>query len=100
MLHQHIEQWFILSLRSDNHHIIVIFCSSTNQRDSTYIDFLNDSRLISTRCHGCFKWIKIYNHEIYFRDFILLNLLNILFQSTTTKDTSEDFRMQCLHTAT
>ena len=93
MFHQHIQQWLILCLRSHDDDIVIVLGSSTNQRDSTYIDFFNDVCFGCAGSYGSFKRIQVDNNQIYFGDFILFNLLNILFQVTTAKDTSENLRM-------
>ena len=73
----------ILCLTSDNHHIIKVLSSSTNQRNTTYINFFDDSLFFGPRSHSCLKRIQVNDDQIYFGYFIFFYLLHILFQTTT-----------------
>ena len=79
---------------------IVILGSCTDQWDTAYIYFLDNSRLVGTGSYGSFKRVQINDNEVYFGNFIFFYLLHILFQSATAENTTEHFRMQGLHTST
>ena len=81
---QQLHQRSILSFRSNNNYIFKIFRSSTYQRDTADIDFLDNGAFVSSRSYSFFKRIKINNHQIYFRNLIFCNLFLIAFQFTTT----------------
>ena len=83
MFQQHITERLILCLTSDNHYIIKVLSSSTNQRNTTYINFFDDSLFFGTRCHSCLKRIQVNDDQIYFGYLIFFYLLHILFQTTT-----------------
>ena len=83
MFQQHITERLILCLTSDNHYIIKVLSSSTNQRNTTYINFFDDSLFFGTRSHSCLKRIQVNDDQIYFGYLIFFYLLHILFQTTT-----------------
>ena len=99
MLHQHVAERLVLCLRSHDNHVVVVLGSGTNQRDAAYVNLLDDCRFVGTACHGRFKRVEVDDDKVYFGNFIFLNLLHILLQSAAAKDTSENLRMQRLHTA-
>ena len=99
MFQQHIAERFVLCLTGNNNHIIEILCSSTYQWDTAYIYFFDNSLFFRTAGYSCLKRIQIYDDQVYFRNFVFLNLLHILFQTATAQNTSENLRMQCLYTS-
>ena len=61
VLHQHVQQRFVLSLRSNDNYIVVVLGCGTNQRDSAYIDFLNNICFGCTGSYSSFKRIQVNN---------------------------------------
>ena len=100
VLHQHITKRLVLSLWSNDNHIIVILGSGTYQRNAAYINFLNNSRLFGTAGNSGFKRIQVNDNEVYFGNLVFLYLLHVLFQSAAAKNTSEYLRMQSFNAST
>ena len=88
---------FILSLRSDNNHIVEIFGSSADKRNAAYIDFLDDVGFGSTRSYSVLKWIEIDDDEVDFGDFVLSNLLAVTIVVATVENASKHLRVQGFH---
>ena len=88
---------FILSLRSDNNHIVEIFGSSADKRNAAYIDFLDDVGFGSTRSYSVLKWIEIDDDEVDFGDFVLSNLLAVTIVVATVENASKHLRVEGLH---
>ena len=88
---------FILSLRSDNNHIVEIFGSSADKRNAANIDFLDDISLGSTRSYGVLKWIEIDDNEVDFGNFVLSNLLAVTIVVATVENATKHLRVQGFH---
>ncbi len=98
-LRQDVTQRLVLGLAGHDDHVAVVFRTRTNQRDAAYVNFLDNGLLAGTRSHCLFKGIEIHNHQINFRNSILSHLAPVAFFFTACKDSSENFRMEGLHTS-
>ena len=97
LLFDDVEERLVLLLARHNDNILEILCACPNEGNATYIDFLNDSRLVVGCCHSLFKGIKINNYEVYFRYLIFLHLLLVGLDVSSCKDASKNFGVQCLN---
>ena len=95
---QYVKQYAVLCLARYDHHILEVLGTCTDERDTTYVNLLNN--IIGRRTTGnrLFKRLEVDNHQVNGRYLIFAHLGYIAFISTTCKDTSEYFRMKCLHT--
>ena len=100
LLVQNIKQHTVLCLRRNDNHVLEVLSTSTNQRNTANINLLNDISLVSTTGNSLLKGIKVNDNQVDLRNLVLSHLLTVALIIATTQDSSEHFRMQCLHTAT
>ena len=64
LLLQDIEQYAVFSLARNDNHVLEVFGTCTNQRDTANIDFLDDISIASTASYSLLKRIQVYDDEI------------------------------------
>ena len=83
----------------DDGGVCVVFCTGTNQRDPTNINFFDDVLLRSTGSNGFGKWVQIHHHQVKQRDFILSDFLHVLGQFSASQDATKHFWVKGFHSA-
>ena len=100
LLVEDVEQHAILGLARNDNHIVEVFGSCADERDATYINLLDNVGLRSAAGNGLLERIEVNDDEVYFRNVILLHLVNVASVVATGEDATENFRVQGLHTTT
>ena len=92
---QNVKQQAIFALAWNNHNILEILCTSTNQRNAANIYLLNDILLAAVGIgNSLLKRLEIHYHKVDFRNLILCHLSQVAFIVTTSKNATKHTGVQ------
>ena len=100
LLIKDVEKHAVFCLRRNDNNVLEILGTSTDERDATYVDLLDDVSLRSTTCHCLLEWIEVNDNEVDLWYLILSHLVEVALKLTTSEDASEDFWVKGLDTST
>ena len=60
LLVEDVEQHRILGFARNNNNILEVLCSSTDERNTTYINLLYDIGFACSASNGLLEWIEVY----------------------------------------
>ena len=89
----------IVSRVAHDSDVLVILGGSTNQRNASDVDFLDNILFGSAACHGGFKGVEVDDNEVYLRNFVLSQLLAVREHVAAAEDAAEHFGVQRLDAA-
>ena len=100
LLIKDVEKHAVFCLRRNDNNVLEVLGTSTDERDATYVDLLDDVSLRSTTCHCLLEWIEVNDYEVDLWYLILSHLVEVALKLTTSEDASEDFWVKGLDTST
>ena len=96
----YIKKHTVLSLAWNDDYILEVLCTSTDQRNTTDINLLDNISIAGTTCYSLLEWIQIYDNEVDAWNFKFLHLLLVTLIVAASQDSSKYFWVKSLHTTT
>ena len=77
----------------------MILRGGTYHRGAADIDFLDNSVLVGTGCHGLCKGVQVHDHQVEGFNIEFVEGVDMLLLAAVGQNTGVDARVQGLHTA-